>query len=107
MHEFILPVARLLRTYLSEVCFGITAVALILAGPAINGFFSRLTEKLHWILKYLLFVLLCTVGYGVLTQVVYQGLKHWMVRQHNLLLVLVTLGIYLVLAFLAKKQGHI
>jgi Na+-driven multidrug efflux pump len=107
VNQFFLPVAQLIRTYLSEVCFGITAVALLLAGPAINGFFARLTEKLHWIVKYLLFVLLCTVGYGVLTQVVYRGLKHWMVRQHSMVLVLVTIGIYLVLAFFAKKQGHI
>jgi hypothetical protein len=107
MNEFLLPVANLIRRYLSEVCFGITAVSLILAGPAINSFFSRITEKLHWILKYLLFVLVCTVGYGVLTQVIYQGLKHWMVHQRSMVLVLVTVGIYLVLAFLAKKQGHI
>lgn len=107
MNQYFLPVANLIRHYLSEVCFGITAVALILAGPAINSFFSRMTDKLHWLLKYLLFVLVCTVGYGVLTQVLYQGLKHWLVRQHNTVLVLVTIGIYLVLAFFAKKQGHL
>lgn len=107
MNHFILSIAQLIRSYLSEVCFGITAVALLLGGPAINGFFARLTEKLHWIVRYLLFVLLCTVGYGVLTQVVYQGLKHWMVRQHSMVLVSATIGIYLVLAFFAKKQGNI
>ena len=103
----IIYLAGLVRQYMSEVCFGITAVSLILAGPAINGFVQRLTASFHWLVRYLLFVLMCTAGYGLLTQVIYRGLKHWFIHQRGLALILITTGIYLVLAFFAKKQGRI
>jgi hypothetical protein len=99
--------ANLIRQHLSEVSFGITAVTLILGGPAINEFVQRLTKSLHWLARYLVFVLMCTIGYGFLTQIIYRGLKHWLVYQKNLPLILITAALYLVLAFFARKQGRI
>jgi hypothetical protein len=107
MHHPILLIAGLIRQHLSEICFGITAVSLILAGPAINGFVQRLTQKFHWLIRYLVFVLMCTAGYGFLAQVIYRGLKHWLTSQRSLSLILIATLIYLVLAFFARKQGHI
>lgn len=103
----IMYTAGLIHQYMSEVCFGITAVTLILAGPDINGIVQRLTRSFHWLVRYCLFVLMCTIGYGFLTQVLYRGLKYWLVRQHGFALVLMTAGMYLVLAFFAKKQKKI
>ena len=100
-------IANLIRQNLSEVCFGITAVSLILAGPAINEFVQRLTTSFNWIVRYLVFLLMCTIGYGFLTQVIYRSLRHWLVCQKGLALILLTVGIYLVLAFFARKQGRI
>ena len=107
MSHPIMYFAGLIHQNMSEVCFGITAVSLILAGPAINGFVQRLTASFHWLVRYLFFVLMCTVGYGLLTQVIYRGLKQWLVHQGGLTLILIATGIYLVLAFFAKKQGRI
>jgi len=107
MNDPILYVAKLIRPNLSEVCFGMTAVALILAGPYINEFVTRVTDKLHWLARYLAFVLMCTVGYGALTQILYRGLKHWLTGQSAFALVTFTIVIYLVLAYFARKQKHI
>jgi hypothetical protein len=100
-------IANLIRQHLPEICFSITAVSLMLAGPAMNGMIERLMQKFHWLLRYLVFVLMCTIGYGFLTQLAYHGIKSWFSYQRNLALVLITAGIYLVLAFFAKKQGRI
>lgn len=100
-------IAGVIHAYMSEVCFGITAVLLILAGPAINEFVQRLSKSFHCLVRYLMFVLMCTIGYGFLTQVIYRGLKHWLINQRGITLILITTGIYLVLAFFAKKQGRI
>jgi hypothetical protein len=107
MHHPILFTAGLIRQHLSVVCFGITAVTLILSGPAINGFVQRLTQSFHWLVRYLVFVLMCTAGYGFLTQVIYHGLMRWFSTQRSLALILIATFIYLVLAFFARKQGHI
>jgi putative Mn2+ efflux pump MntP len=107
MDDPILFIARLIRPHLSGVCFGITTVALMLAGPSINGFISTITRKLHWSARYLVFVLMCTIGYGALTQILYRGLKHWLTPQHAFALVVFTAIIYLLLAYIAHKQKHI
>jgi len=107
MTEYFLPLAGLIRKHLPEVCLGITAVFMMLAGPGINRFIHRITGKLNWFFRYVIFVLMCAVGYGILTQILYRALKFWFTRQHSIALVLITLVIYLGLAYFAKKQGHI
>ena len=107
MEDPILYFAQLIRPHLSGVCFGMTAVALILAGPSINGFVSKITDKLHWFARYLVFVLMCTIGYGAITQILYRGLKYWLSHQHAFGLVAFTIVIYLVLAYFARRQKHI
>jgi hypothetical protein len=91
----------------SDVAFSMVAVALMLAGPVINRFIRKAIEKLHWTLRYLLFVIICTAGYGFLTKVAYHGLRNWLAGQKALWLVLITVAIYLVLAWFARKQGEI
>jgi H+/Cl- antiporter ClcA len=107
MHDYFVPVAGLIRRYLPEVCLGITAVTMMLSGPSINGFIQKITQKLNWFFRYVVFVVMCAAGYGALAQVLYRLLKFWFAKQHSMALVLITIGIYLVLAFFARKQGHI
>jgi len=107
MHEPVDFLAGLIRTHIAQVSLGITAVSLMLAGPLINGFIQNLTQKLHWLLRYGVFILKCTIGYGFLTHFVFRGLAHWLVYQRSMELLVITAAIYLALAFFAKKQGHI
>lgn len=79
----------------------------MLFGPAINAGVNRLLRKLHWLLRYCFFVLLCTAGYVFLSQAIYLGIKNLLAGRSSLTLVIVTLGIYLVLAWIAKEQKAI
>ena len=99
--------ASFIRTYVHEICFGITAVTLMLFGPNVNGSVRRLTRKLHWLLRYTIFVLLCTVGYVFLSQAIYRATKRLLLMCSPPFLVLVTVGIYLILAWIAKEQRAI
>jgi Kef-type K+ transport system membrane component KefB len=107
MHEPVNFLAGLIRSHIAQVSLGITAVSLMLAGPLINTFVQNATQKLHWLLRYCIFILMCTVGYGLLTHFVFRGLARWLVYQRSTELLVITVGIYCVLAFFAKKQGHI
>lgn len=99
--------ASFVRTYLHEICFGITAVALMLFGPSINGAVRKITRKLNWVIRYSIFVLLCTVGYIFLSQALYRGVRHLLLLCGGSLRVAVTVGIFLVLAYIAKEQKAI
>jgi hypothetical protein len=107
MNDPIQFAAVFIRHHLSDVCFSITAVTLILAGPTINGFVAQITRRMHWFVRYLVFVLMCSIGYGALIQILYRGLSYWLIRQYGFMLVLFTVVIYLVLAYFARKQKHI
>lgn len=103
----ITALADFIRSHMQEVSFGITAVAMMMAGPAINGILKRLTKKMNWFLRYLSYVLLCTAGYGFLSQVIYQGTRYWLRHLTSPMLIIWTLVIYLVLAWFAKQQKEI
>lgn len=105
--QYIYSLAKYIRAHIQEICFGITAVTLVVAGPSINGLFRQITKSMHWFFRYLLFIILCSVGYGVLSQVIYRGVRNWLQGQSSILLVLWTAAIYLLLAWLAKKQKNI
>jgi hypothetical protein len=107
MHEPVNFLAGLIRSHMVQVSLGITAVTLMLTGPFINGFIQNMTQKLYWLLRYGIFIFMCTIGYGFLTHLVFRGLARWLAYQRNIELLVIIAGIYLVLAFFAKKQGHI
>ena len=107
LHGPVVFLSGLIRTHINYVSLGITAVSLMLAGPYINGFIGQMTQKLNWFLRYILFILMCTIGYGLLTQVVFRNLARWLMYQHSVALIVITTIIYLGLAFFARKQGHI
>lgn len=103
----LLSCASFIRTYIDEVCFGITAVTLMLFGPGINSSVRRLTRRLNWFLRYSVFVLLCTGGYIFFSQAIFRATKHLLLICSRPLLVFLTAGIYLVLAWIAKEQKAI
>jgi hypothetical protein len=105
--DFFFALAKYARGHLSEVCFGITAVTMVLVGPYVNGVLKKLTAKLHWFLRYLLYIFLCTAGFGFLSHVIYSGVRHWFIGLSNPLLLVWTAGIYLLLAWLALQQKEI
>jgi hypothetical protein len=107
MSHPVIYIAGLIRQHMSEVCFGITAVSLILTGPHINAFVQRMINRLHWLVRFFVFVLICTIGYGSLAQVIYRGLKLYLAHQKALPLILIITFIYLMLAFFARKERRI
>ena len=99
--------ALFIHQNIQEVCFSITSIVMVLLGPYINSFVKRTTKKLNSFLRYLIFILLCSAGYGALSQILYKGLRLWMVGLANLVLIVAVVIIFLALALLAKQQREI
>ncbi len=106
-HSILHDTAQFLRHNIQFVTFGITAVTITLVGPYINGTVKRITASLHWLIRYIVFVLLCTLGYGFLTQILYFWMKKWIIRLPDIQLLIWTSLIYLGLAWFAKQQKEI
>jgi len=107
MQTLIPDIARVIRLHLSDLVFGITSVSLVLAGPHINKLFRKITKKIHWLLRFILFVILCCAGYGFITHFIYKSLIVFFKQFDNLLLVIFTVFSYLLLAWFAKRKKEI
>lgn len=106
---FINNTAMFIRNHINGICFGITAVTIMLFGPFINDIIRRLIKRFHWILRYTVFVLLCTVGYTFIAQTIFRCTKYLLLAysKQKVILIVTTLGIYLILAWIAKEQKAI
>jgi hypothetical protein len=99
--------AAFIHTNLHAICLGITAVTLSLATPKLKGSIKRLVKNLHWLLRYAAYILVCTVGYTFLAQIIFRGIKQLLHGLSNPMIIIVTLAIYLLLAWIAKEQKAI
>src|SRR4051812_11243309 len=93
-----------MRSHLGEIAFSITAIILVIAGPYINAGAKRLSIKFHWLIRYALFVLLTTVGYGLITNFGLQNIRGFLLRLTNVQLVMAVLAVHLILAWLLKRD---
>ena len=63
--DLIATLSRWCRGHLYEIALAIMATLLVLFGPAINAWVQRSVGGLNFILRTLIFVLVCAVGYGL------------------------------------------
>jgi hypothetical protein len=99
--------ARWMRGHLTEIAISITAMSLVVAGPYINAGLKRLARNLHWLLRYALFVLLSTLGYGLITNVSMSNLRAFLRILNGGQLLAAVLFAHLLLAWLLKRDRAI
>src|SRR5574343_68797 len=63
--DLIVTLSRWSRSHLSDISLAIMATLLVLFGPAINAWVQRTIGNLNFVLRTLLFVVFCAVGYGL------------------------------------------
>ena len=96
------PVADFFRPHLQAIAIGLAATLLVIYGGSINGFFRKQTQNLHFMPRFALFILLCSVGYAFLTSELVRLLHDFLCRMNDTNLV-ISVGLsFLILAFLAK-----
>jgi hypothetical protein len=96
-----------MRAHLSQIAFSVTAMLLVLGGPYINGLVKNVTKPLHWLVRYALFVLLSTVGYGLITNLGLQSIRALLARLDSVQLIAAVFGAHLVLAWFLKRERKI
>lgn len=99
--------ARWMRGHLTEIAISITAMSLVVAGPYINAGLKKLTRNLHWLMRYALFVLLSTLGYGLITNISMRSLRGFLIILDGSQLLTAVLFAHLLLAWLLKRDRAI
>ncbi|HEX5841900.1 MAG TPA: DUF3392 domain-containing protein [Pseudomonas sp.] len=102
--DLIVTLSRWSRSHLYDIALAIMATLLVLFGPGINAWVQRNTASLNFILRTLVFVLLCAVGYGLLivfaTPYMAKGLGYF----NNFTLAPVLLLVFFVIGILADRN---
>jgi hypothetical protein len=102
--DLIVTLSRWSRSHLYDISLAIMATLLVLFGPGINAWVQRSTASMNFILRTLIFVLLCAVGYGLVivfvTPLLAKGLGHF----NNFTLAPVLILVFFVIGILADRN---
>lgn len=102
--DLIVTLSRWSRSHLSDISLAIMATLLVLFGPAINAWVQRTIGNLNFVLRTLLLVVFCAVGYGLaivfLTPWLAKGLAHF----NNFTLAPVLILIFVVIGIMADRN---
>jgi hypothetical protein len=102
--DLIVTLSRWSRSHLYDISLAIMATLLVLFGPGINAWVQRSTASMNFILRTLIFVLLCAVGYGLVivfvTPMLAKGLGHF----NNFTLAPVLILVFFVIGILADRN---
>lgn len=78
--DLIITLSKWARLHLSDISLAIMATALVLFGPGINAWVRGAIGHLNFVIRTLIFVLVCALGYGLaiiyLTPIVSTALAH-------------------------------
>lgn len=93
-----------LRPYTSQLAMMVVATLLVLYGDRINRAVKRHVSHYHFILRTLVFVLLCAFGYGLLLTWLTPLLANALYKIPSLYLGISMVGIVLGLGVLAERK---
>ena len=102
--DLIVNLSRWSRGHLYDISLAIMATLFVLFGPGLNAWVQRSIGSLNFILRTLIFVIVCAVGYGLaivfLTPWLAKGLAHF----NNYTLAPVLILIFVVIGILADRN---
>lgn len=102
--DLIVSLSRWSRGHLYDISLAIMATLFVLFGPGLNAWVQRSIGSLNFILRTLIFVIVCAVGYGLaivfLTPWLAKGLAHF----NNFTLSPVLLLVFFIIGILADRS---
>ena len=107
MADWLIELGQGFRPYQYQTALAIIATLLVIFGNDINSALRKLVSKQHFIVRSLIFVLVCAFGYGLLTVYLTSLLNQQLSKIPSLYILPSVLVIFLVLGMYAQKQRHI
>ncbi len=107
MTDLLMELGQEFRGYQYQTAMAIIATLLVIFGNDINNSLKKLVAKQHFIIRSVIFVLVCAFGYGLLTIWLTGLLSTQLSHIPNVYIVPVIFLIFLMLGMYAQKQRHI
>jgi len=102
--DLIVTLSRWSRSHLYDISLAIIATLLVLFGPSVNAWVQRNTSSMNFILRTLIFVLLCAVGYGLLIVFATPYLTKGLGLFNNFTLAPMLILVFLIVGILADRN---
>lgn len=102
--SWIISLSQWSRGHLDNISLALMAVTLVLAGPAINRWIRRHTASMHFILRTLIFVLVCALGYGLAMIYLTPLLKQLLAQLNHYSLAPVLVVLFVLTGIFADRQ---
>ncbi len=93
-----------IRPHLAVIAMALVATILVLYGADLNRFIKKRIGHLHFALRLLLFVLLCSFGYGLLLILGSLALAWLLAQISSTALFLAVVLLFLAIGFLAERK---
>ena len=101
------PVSDLIRTYLTTTCLAMAATFVAIYSAIANRIVRSATRRLPFLGRFAVFVLWCASGYGLVTIALGTVAARALEPLDDLWLAPIVTGIFVVLGFLAEREGHV
>ena len=105
--SIIIQLSQWLYPWLGEISMAIMATLLVIYGEILNRMLKRQISSLHFIIRTLLFILLCAFGYGALLIYVTPLLAQLLASVGMIYLGPLVLAVFITLGSIAEKKNRI
>jgi hypothetical protein len=105
--SLIIQLSQWLYPWIGEISMAIMATLLVIFGSRINYMIKRQIGRLHFILRTLIFILICTFGYGAALIYLTPMLSQLLASMGMIYLGPLVLGIFIALGSFAERNNHI
>lgn len=103
----IIQLSQWFYPWLGEISMAIMATLLVIYGGSVNRLLKRQTSSLHFVFRTLLFILLCTFGYGALLIYITPILAQLLASVGMIYLGPLVVIVFITLGTIAEKQNRI
>ncbi|MBT0585616.1 DUF3392 domain-containing protein [Alteromonas oceanisediminis] len=107
IHALLLQLTHWVSPYYTEIALTILATLLVIYGDVVNKNIKRQLQSLHFILRTLVFVLICAFGYGLLVIFLTPVVKQGLLMIPSLYRGTSIVAIFLLLGYLAEHRRYI
>jgi len=107
IQSVLIQLSQWTHPYYSEIALTILATILVVFGDVFNKHIKRMLSPYHFVIRTLVFVLVCAFGYGLLVVFTTPYLKMLILWVPNLYRGLTVVLVFLILGYLAENRRYI
>jgi hypothetical protein len=107
INEIMVSCSAQMHPYLPQIAAALVATLLVVYGSSINALVKRWVGGMHFIIRLLVFVALCSFGYGFLALILSRLFLNMFQKINSFYLAMVVVVIFIIVGVLAEKKNQI